>query len=214
MKGHVTAWLEAYYDGELVGFRARQVEAHLAECAVCRAQLEELGRLTALLQESPKAVEITSPERFVAQVGLRVAQDGLRVAQNERLPSRPERHPWRRALEIGWQLTPVGLVGAWAFVQAVFLVAGLILLGLHMGLGGDLAAGLLPAGRQGLALADVIGNSGAGLNNVGRVALNLVGRGGPLGWGVALNLVSLLTICLLYSSWLASWWVRDRGRQH
>jgi hypothetical protein len=214
---HVTAWLEAYYDDELVGRRVRQVEAHLAECAMCRAQLEELGRLSALLQESPKAVEITSSERFVAQVGLRVAQDDrLRVAQDDglRLPSRPERHPWRRGLEIGWQLTPVLLVGAWAFVQAVFIVTSFILLGLQVGLGGDLAAGLLPAERQGLTLAEVIGNPGAGLNNVGRIALDLVGSGGPLGWGVALNLAALLTICLLYWSWLASWWVRDQGQQH
>jgi hypothetical protein len=33
----------------------------------------------------------------------------------------------------------------------------------------------------------------------------------PLGWGITLNLVSLVVIGLLYWSWLASWWAR---RQH
>jgi hypothetical protein len=117
-------------------------------------------------------------------------------------------------LEIGWQLIPLGLIGAWAFVQAVFVVAGLIFLGLQMGLGGDLAAGLLPAEPPGLALAETFGNSGAGLSSVGRVVLNLVGGGGPLGWGVALKWVSLLVICLLYCSWLARFWVRGHDQGH
>ena len=102
----------------------RQVEAHLARCATCRAELEELRALAALLQESPAAESLTPPERFVAQVGLR-------------LPRRPERPAWQRALETGWQLAPLGLLGAWAFVQAVFVVSSVVLGALRMGLGGD-----------------------------------------------------------------------------
>ena len=130
MSEHVTAWLGAYYDGELHGRRLRQVETHLAHCATCRAELKSLRALTTLLQESPVAVGLASPERFVARVGLR-------------LPRHPERTAWQRTLEIGWRLAPLSLIGAWTFVQAVFAVSRGMLVALRMGLRGDLAAWLL-----------------------------------------------------------------------
>jgi anti-sigma factor RsiW len=198
MTEHVTAWLGAYHDGELHGHRRRQVEAHLAECATCRTELESLRALSALLQESPVAVEITSPERFVANVGLR-------------LPRRPEQPAWQRALEAGWQLAPVGLLGAWTFAHAVFIVAGAVLFALRLGLGGDLVAWLPQTAHQSTWLGEALSLSNAGLSDVGRIALQLLGRGGPLGWGTMLHLVSLVVIGLLYWSWLASWWAR---RQH
>ena len=198
MTEHVTTWLGAYHDGELQGRRLRQVEAHLAQCAACRAELQSLQALGTLLQESPASEGLTPPERFVAQVGLR-------------LPRRPERPAWQRALEIGWQLTPLGLLGAWAFVQAVFVVAGVMLVALRMGLGGEMVAGLLPVSQQGLPLSEISSLSVASLGDIGRIMLRVLGNGGPLGWGVTLNLASLAVIGLLYWSWLASWWAR---RQH
>jgi hypothetical protein len=200
MTEHVTTWLGAYHDGELRGRRLRQVEAHLAQCATCREDAERLRALAALLQESPAAENLTPPERFVAQVGLQ-------------LPRRPERPARQRALETGWRLVPLGLLGAWAFVQAVFAVAGGVLVALRMGLGGDVVAGLLPVSQQGLSLSEILSLSGASLGDVGRMMLRLLGNGGPLGWGVTLNLVSLAVIGLLYWSWLASWWARRQHRQ-
>ena len=132
MNEHVTPWMGAYHDGELHGRCLQQVEAHLAHCATCRAELEGLQAMSALLQESPAVEGFTPPERFVAQVGLR-------------LPRRPAEPAWKRALETGWRLIPLGLLGAWAFVQAVFFVSGVVLRALRMGLGGDLLAGLLSA---------------------------------------------------------------------
>jgi len=200
MTEHVTTWLGAYHDGELRGLRLRQVEAHLAQCATCRADLERLRALAALLQESPAAENLTPPERFVAQVGLR-------------LPRRPERPAWQRALEIGWQLAPLGLLGAWVFVQAVFTMAGAVLIALRMGLGGDVVAGLLPASQQGPSLSEIFSLSGASLGDVGQIVLQLLSIRAPLGWGFTLNLVSLVVIGLLYWSWLASWWARRQHRQ-
>ena len=80
MNGHVTPWLATYHDGELKGRRLRQVEAHLAECATCRAELNELQCLSALLHESPVAEDLLPPERFVAQVGLRLERRPTKVA--------------------------------------------------------------------------------------------------------------------------------------
>jgi len=200
MTEHVTIWLGAYHDGELRGLRLRQVEAHLAHCAMCRAKLERLRALAALLQESPAAENLMPPERFVAQVGLR-------------LPRRPERSAWQRTLEIGWQLAPLGLLGAWVFVQAVLTMAGAVLVALRMGLGGEVVAGLLPASQQGPPLSEISSLLGASLGDVGRIVLQLLSIRAPLGWGITLNLVSLVVIGLLYWSWLASWWARRQHRQ-
>jgi len=199
MTEHVTDWMGAYHDGELRGLRLRQVEAHLAQCAACRAELDGLRALTALLQESPVAEDLTQPERFVAQVGLR-------------LPRRPAQPAWQRALETGWRLVPLGLLGAWVFVRVVLFVSGIVLGALQMGLGGNVAAELLrPEPVEGLT--DIFSLSGASLSDVGRIMLRILSNGGPVGWGVTLNLVSLVVIGLLYWSWLASWCARRQHRQ-
>ncbi|RLC98666.1 MAG: hypothetical protein DRI77_04505 [Chloroflexi bacterium] len=202
MNEHVIPWLGAYHDGELHGGRLQQVEEHLAHCATCRAELGELRALAALLQSSPAPQALTRPDHFVAQVGLR-------------LPRRPVQPAWKRCLKAGWRLAPVGLLGAWAFVRAVFLVSGVVLGALQVGLGGDVIAELLPASQPGLSLTRLWSLSGASLSDVGRVALQLLGNGGPLGWGVMLKVASLALIGLLYWSWLASWWaVRTRTSEH
>ena len=195
MTEHVTAWLDAYHDGELRGRQLRRVEAHLAHCATCRAELERRRALAALLQESPPARDVTPPDRFVAQVGLR-------------LPRRPAQPAWRRALEMGWRLAPLGLLGAWAFIQAVFLVAGLATVAVNLGLGGDLVAGWLTAPHTGPGLAELFSAPDAGLSDVAR-AVRLVWEGGER-WGLSLTLylASMAAIGLLYGSWLASWWAR------
>ena len=200
MTEHVTASLGAYHDGELRGHRVHQVEAHLAECARCGAQLEQLRALTAVLGASPPAADLTSPERFVAQVGFRLRQ-------------RSERSTRGKALEIGWRLAPLSLLGAWAFLQAVFLVAGVTLLARHLGLGGEMLAGLGSAAPPGPTLAETLRLSGAGLNGLAQVVLYWLRDEGPMGWGVTLNLAAMAVISLLYGSWLASWWARRRRRQ-
>ncbi len=196
--GHVIAWLQAYHDGELQGRRLRQVNTHLEHCEMCLAELEELQTLTALLQTSPAPQNLIQPDRFVAQVGLR-------------LPRRPTQPTWKRALETGWRLIPVGLLGAMVFVQAVFLTSNLVIGALDFGLGGDVAAALLPASQQGSWLNDVLNLSSANLADLGQIVIQLLNEGGPLGWGVTLNLAAMFVIGLLYLSWLASWWAR---RQH
>ncbi|MDY6876884.1 MAG: zf-HC2 domain-containing protein [Chloroflexota bacterium] len=199
MTEHVTAWLGAYYDGELRGLRLRQVETHLAQCETCRTELKTLQALTALLPESPAAEGITSPDRFVSQVEIRLSR-------------RPMQAAWKRTLETGWQLAPVGLLGAWAFGRAVFLVTRVVMGALRMGLGSDIVAGLLPAAQQRPWLAEVFGLSNPGLNDIGQIMLRMLSNGGPLGWGITLNLALSVVIGLLYCSWLASWWARHQHR--
>ena len=197
MNGHVTAWLEAYHDGELRGRRLRKVEAHLESCAACRRELGRLGTLAEALRAVPAAEGLASPDRFVYEVGLR-------------LPRRPVRPAWWRALNVGWQLAPVGLLGAWAFVQTVLVVAGVLSAAVRAGVGGEVAAGMLGISQGVPAEPGFAGLSGAGLNDLGAVALKVLRSGGPLGWGPTLVVALLILIGVLYWSWLASWWARRR----
>ena len=112
---------------------------------------------------------------------------------------------------MGWRLTPVGLLGAWAFIQAVFIVVGVVLVTLRMGLGGDVAAWLLPASHQEPWLTGVLSLSGANLGNIAQM-MELWRDVELLGWGVTLNLVPPVIIGLLYGSWLASWWARQHHK--
>ena len=132
MSEHVIDRLGAYHDGELRGVWLRQVETHLHECAACRAELEALEGLAAMLQENPAMPARTAPERFVAQVRLRLP------------PVSPLAEA--RALKAGWLLLPLGLAAMWAFLQAVLVVSGLVLLALPLVSGrfpGDVTAGLV-----------------------------------------------------------------------
>ncbi|MBN1313343.1 MAG: zf-HC2 domain-containing protein [Anaerolineae bacterium] len=173
MDEHVHAWLEAYHDGELHGRRLQQVESHLASCKECRSELEALQNLSALLQESPSPAHLMPPDRFVAQVGLR-------------LPRRQEEANRRGSLNISWRAIPFGLFGMWAFIQALFIVIDLILLGLTFGLGDLLSQGAL-------------------------ISLN---RNELLLWSIGLNIGLSMVIGLLYLSWLVSWWVGRQHTQN
>ena len=166
MDEHVHAWLEAYHDGELHGRRLQQVENHLVSCMECRAEWEGLQNLSALLQGSPPPTNLMPPERFVAQVGLR-------------LPRQQEKAGKQTAFRVSWQIVPFGLFGMWVFAQALFIVIGLILLGLSFGLG------------------DFLGLS----------VLVTLDRGELLVWSLGLNIGLSMVLGVLYLSWLASWWV-------
>jgi hypothetical protein len=109
MSEHVIEWLNAHLDGELKGRKLQRVQEHLAECDACRAELESLQGLSALLQEAP-AAEFASQERFVSQVNLR-------------LPERRTKQTRGRLIEAGWWMAPVGLLMAWIFISTAVLVS-------------------------------------------------------------------------------------------
>jgi anti-sigma factor RsiW len=194
MNQHVMEWLGAYHDGELEGSRRRQVEAHLQSCEGCRAELNQLRALAHLLQACPLPGELVPPERFVSQVRLQ-------------LQPRPAQPTWRSVVEIGWRFTPLGLVGAWGFVQAVFIVSTAVLVALWAGLDGNLAMQWLPS-AQDLWATQILTFPIPGLE-VG-AALQFLGDEWLSGWSFALETGLLVVTGLLYWSWLASWWVRQQ----
>ena len=81
MSNHVTEWLNAYLDGELHGSRLQHVEAHLAECDACQAELESLERLSSLLQKS-------LPRSSLRQNGLRLRSACACPAKKQKLPEK------------------------------------------------------------------------------------------------------------------------------
>ena len=110
MNLHVLEWLAAYHDGELPSGRRQQVEEHLKDCSTCRLELETLEGLSSLLKADPLPAH-TPPERFAAQVQLRLPRTSLpHTKQNAGGVPR-------------WVLgVPLVLILVWAFLQAALWV--------------------------------------------------------------------------------------------
>jgi predicted anti-sigma-YlaC factor YlaD len=196
MSKHVTEWLNAYLDGELKNGQLRQVEAHLVECPACRRELESLARLSSLIHEVP-APEFTPPERFAARVNLRLSQ--------RRMPA-----PRHSALEIGWWMVPVGLLGTWIFIGTTSFVSDLLSVANNVGLLTGLSNWLVFGPGNETSWSATLGQFGV-----------LSGTG--LDWAAAteaLTRTSLpqitlhIAIAFLYLSWMAIWWARRRRQEH
>lgn len=195
MSEHVIEWLGAHLDGELKGRKLQRVQEHLAECDACRAELESLQGLSALLQEAP-AAEFASHERFVSQVNLR-------------LPERRTTQSGGRLIEAGWWMIPVGLLMAWIFLSTTFLVSDVVTAANTFGLLDT--AGTLPVADS--------SEGAVWTSRLGQVGLL---EGESLGWaerteGFTRNVLPQFTwqvsIAFLYLAWIAIWWARQRRRE-
>jgi len=198
MDPHVNEWLGAYLDGELRGRRLALVESHLEGCPECRSALQELQLVSHLLQVNPPAPVLTPPERFVAQVNLR-------------LPRRQLQPAWKSTLEAGWRLVPFGLLVAWVFLQAVLLVSGLVTAAFRLGIATEQLAEVFPVAGPSAGLLETLPLTGASLTETFSGILGLLSNGGPFGWGLIIYIILTLVIALLYWGWLASWRIRRRG---
>lgn len=124
MNEHVTAWLDAYQDGELRPAEQRRVEAHLTECSTCREELAARQVLSDWIRGLPKDLPFTPTERFTAQVMLR-------------LPPRHTAAPQTPAALL-WGL-PLGLLLICSMLQALWGLIAWLRFGVQSGL---LAEGL------------------------------------------------------------------------
>jgi anti-sigma factor RsiW len=115
MNPHVIELLAAYHDGELTSNRQQEVEKHLRDCPTCRAELEALEALSSYLKADSVPTS-TSPERFAAQVQLRLPRSSMDYTRQK--GEQPPR----------WVLgVPVVLIITWAFLQAALWVTAMIL---------------------------------------------------------------------------------------
>lgn len=186
MNEHPSLWLDAYLDGELPVGKALIVEAHLAECADCRALLAQRRDVMRLLQEAEPANGLKPAGRFVAEVELHLSR-----------PRLPERR--KPMLSLLWQFAPLALILAWVFVMAVS-IAGTVLAFFPDPI--QALAGSLPALQESSHLA-VLFDSGWG-----RLALEGIDFLGPfniLDWSWLTSLAARAGIGFLYLGWLASW---------
>jgi len=196
MSKHITEWLNAYLDGELNSKQLQHVEAHLAECQDCRAELGSLESLSGLLHEVP-APEFTSPERFAAQVNLRLPHQRTVTAEH-------------KVREIGWWMIPVGLLGTWIFIGTSFFVNDILSAANNLGLLTAVSNWLVFSPASQADWSATLGQFG-------------ILSGNSLGWAASMEaltrtsvpqIILHVSIALLYLSWLAIWWARHQRQQH
>jgi hypothetical protein len=194
MANHATEWLGAYYDGELHGARLHQVEQHLAECAACQAELDEIRALSALLQEPAFKPDYHLTERFAAILALR-------------LPRRSEQPHARRALKIGWWLIPVGLLGIWLFIDITLLLSSVVSLAANSGLLGENLAWLQAGPPQMSWFATAMRLFGDPLGAPGREILALLNDANLFIAQIARMWIPQVIVALFYCGWLLAWWL-------
>jgi predicted anti-sigma-YlaC factor YlaD len=196
MSKHMTEWLSAYLDSELRGSRLHDVETHLTECRACQEEFQSLQGLSGLLQEVP-VPEFTSPERFAAQVNLR-------------LPHPPHPVTKSKVLETGWWMLPVGLMATWIFISTAILISNMVSTASGFGLLSNIPLWLV-SGASGEAYWSVT------LGQLGILS------GNSLQWAEMTEAFTRTTIpqitwqvsiALLYLSWIAIWRARYRLREH
>ena len=181
----------------LSGKRLIRVQAHLAECETCQAELEGLRKLSALLQETSSVVEFTPTERFAAQVALRLPHRKLH----------PSGHEYQRK---AWWLVPVGLFAAWVFLQVTLGLSTLLTAAGQTGLLDDTTA-WLQAGQQHSIWIMTATNLFAGnLNATSRQLLQFLGEADVLGEILFVQVEWQIGIAVLYWGWLIFWWLRQR----
>lgn len=196
MPEHVTEWLNAYRDGELNSYQQSLVKAHLSACRTCQAELDSLEKLSGALREIPTP-EFISPNRFVAQVNLRLPRRQVAARRN-------------KILEIGWWMVPVGLLGAWIFISSTFLINDMLSLVYGWGVLENVSGWL------------VFGSSGQDTWSATLGQLGIL-SGNSLNWAAAteaiaraslLEITLQVSIALLYLSWMAIWWARRHRPEH
>ena len=188
---HVTELLNAYHDGELRGRKLDRVASHLEHCPECQQALAELDALSALLQSDPIPQISTTPEQFVAQVGLRLPRRTQAAAPRESVRGRLGRR---------WLVMPVGVIVLVWFVQAVATVTNLLTGIEALGINPNAVSWLLP------------GQS----SSVNPLQSTLVGALLPeLSFNVNLFLVVVLPLLVagFFAAWLAWWWVNQEDTQ-
>ena len=195
MSEHVTEWLSAYLDGELNSSRLPPVEAHLVNCPVCQAELESLQRVSGLLHEVPTP-EFTSPERFAAQVNLRLPHQQATALEN-------------RMLEIGWWMLPVGLLAAWIFIGTSFFISDILSAANALGSLSGITEWMAFGPSSDIYLSATLGQSG-------------LLSGNSLNWAESTEaftrmswpqIILQISIALLYLGWIAIWWARHQRQQ-
>jgi anti-sigma factor RsiW len=196
MHEDMRALLNAYMDGELNGACLLEIKLHLASCESCQNELKELRLVSDLLQAAPTP-QFISAERFVSNLNLSLPRRTLRDK-----PPKPG--------SLAWWFVPAGLLGAWFFVQTLFILTNAVTAAQATGLLGQ-AATWLGGGQQTVWYAAI--NSFSGVNASGlRSTLSLLNGVDIFGVNLLTGFLWQALIVMLYWGWLSVWWLRRRPR--
>jgi hypothetical protein len=196
MHEEMRALLNVYLDGELHGPRLQKMIIHLAASETCRNELKDLQLVSKLLQAAP-IPEFMSTERFVSNLTLHLPRRTLRI-----LPTKPASPAW-------W-LVPAGLLGAWFFIQTIFLITNVVTAAQTTGLLGQ-AATWFSGGQQTAWFAVVTSFSGTQTGGL-QSTLSMLNRADIFGSELLNGFLWQALIVLLYWSWLFIWWFWRRPR--
>ena len=187
MGQHVYHLLDDYYDNQLSPAGCRRVEAHLAGCPSCRAELERLGQLGDLLTEYRVPDAFGAADLFQAQVVLRLARRTR------------ERAGYREA---AWYLVPLALLSVLGILQALLALLG------------ALGRVIRSAGWLGIDAGPFLARLGAWSKGVEVLGLSLPSIALVL---VALLMIGLylglLALYLPYAGWVGALWRSARAGQ-
>lgn len=187
--------LNSYLDGELHGQRLREMETHLSSCSACQDVLRELRLVSEFLQAGP-TTQVIPTERFVSQLTLS-------------LPPRSHRELPLKSGSPAWWLVPAGLIGAWFFVQTVFILTDVVTVANLTGLLGH-ASSWLGNGQESLWLSTA--TSLFGRQVVEQPALSLLNNMSIFSANLLSGFLWQAAIVLLYWAWLGLWWPQRRPR--
>ena len=190
MSNHVTEWLNAYFDGELHRHRLLEVEAHLAECETCRAELELMGNISGLLHEVPLP-DFLSPERFATQVNLLLPQ--------KQIPA-----PRSQLFEVGWWMIPVGILAAWVFISTAILFSNMLSLADNFGLLDNTTASWISTSPETTDMTSTLGQFGM----LGDKGLQWAETTESYTRNLLPQVFWQISVALLYLTWFAIWWTR------
>jgi predicted anti-sigma-YlaC factor YlaD len=195
MSEHITEWLSPYLDGELGGNLLHQVENHLVECQACREEYRSLQRLSGILQEA-HLPEPVSPARFASQIVLR-------------LPPRSVTLNRSKALEVSWWLVPIGLMALWIFIHITFALSDWISTASNLGFINNTTGLILSRSPEAARFASTLGEFGL----LGGSELEWATWSESLTRTIFSQMIWQVSIAMLYLSWMAIWWARQRRRE-
>jgi len=200
MAEHMKQWLGAYLDNEMNQEMQGKVEAHLATCSSCQAELEELKSLSKLLKTAARGKSLAPEAHFSARVALK-------------LPRRQIPPLASSAARIGWWMIPAGILSAWAFLQAVQVVSSLALAAGQFGLISGPLAWLSGLNGQNLFTSVVLSLVDGRFGLATSSFLAFFGRGTGIVWNLFIPVLFQSALALLFASWLAVWWLRNFSKR-
>ncbi|MBI9044179.1 MAG: zf-HC2 domain-containing protein [Anaerolineaceae bacterium] len=201
MKKHVELWIEAYLDGELNPNQQRKLEKHLENCPECLQMIAERQALSSLLQDHPLRAELKSAERFTSEINLQLPRRVKRTAISTTENNTPS-FSWQHI----WQVLPILLLLAFIFIQTVGIASNIL----------RVVPGANTLAEQSANLSSVVALPTFAEFNLGRALqfiLDITGISNLLGWNILTQIIGIILIGILYSSWLAGWIVKEKESQ-